>query len=42
MQWKRRHVKKLKLPKRKKKKGQDKMPRANPFQGAFVKEIIYI
>ena len=25
-----------------KKKGQDKMPCANPFQGAFVKEIIYI
>ena len=28
--------------KKKKKKGQDKMPCANPFQGAFVKEIIYI
>lgn len=26
---------------KKKKKGQDKMPRANPFQGAF-KEIIYM
>lgn len=31
----------LKLPKRKKKgKTQDTMPRANTFQGAFVKEII--